>query len=366
MINLKDKNLYYIGGVVRDELLGKQSFDTDLTYQGNAIEFCKNLEDKGILKILQINPPFGTARVLFDGEEADIASTRDEIYDKKGHLPTVTKIGCSLEKDVLRRDFTINALAKSTLTGEIIDYTNGLEDIKNRKLRVLHKGSFIDDPTRIIRALKFAVRFDFDLAEETEYLMNAYLKNINYDMSYKRVKKELIETFNLNSQRAYEIFFYQKIYKLLTTKDIKNPDYNIENLIRKYPVENPWTVYLGWMGFDNLPLPFTKSEKNIITAYHVLLSSDIRDDEFSIYKNFIGKPKESILLYTIMTGSKKGLRFFEIKDIKPQISGNDLKEMGLEPSPKYVEILDYVLGLKLKNPKMTKTEEIQAVKEYIS
>ena len=201
IINLQDKNLFYIGGVVRDELLGKKSFDIDLTYQGNAIKYAETIPDA---EILQINEPFGTVRIKLNNQEIDIASTRDETYPQKGHLPHVENIGCSLKDDILRRDFTVNALAKSTLTGEIIDYTGGLEDLKNKKLKVLHSQSFIDDPTRIVRGLKFAIRFDFELDEHTKKLQDEYLKNINYDMSYKRLKKELVETFNLNSQKAFE------------------------------------------------------------------------------------------------------------------------------------------------------------------
>lgn len=98
-------------------------------------------------------------------------------------------IGCDLKEDILRRDFTVNALAKSTSTGEIIDYVGGLADLKTKTLRVLHDGSFIDDPTRIIRGLKFAVRFGFELEPHTKFLQDEYLKNVNYDMSYKRLKK---------------------------------------------------------------------------------------------------------------------------------------------------------------------------------
>ena len=130
-LNDKDNKLFYIGGVVRDEILNAESFDVDLTYEGNAIEFAKNI--KG-LKILKVNEPFGTVRVLIKNKEVDIASTRAEKYEKAGHLPTVTKIGCSLKEDVLRRDFTINALAKNVHTGEIIDFTGGLSDIKNKTI----------------------------------------------------------------------------------------------------------------------------------------------------------------------------------------------------------------------------------------
>ena len=205
-INDNSNKLFYIGGVVRDKLLGLESFDIDITYVGNAIEYCSKFGE-----VIQENPDFGTVRVNVKGKEVDFASTRSEKYPKKGHLPVVDKIGCSLKEDVMRRDFTINALAKSVTTGEIIDYTGGLEDLKNKKLRVLHDNSFIDDPTRIIRGLKFSVRFGFELEEHTKKLQKEYLSNINYDMSYKRVKKELIETFNLNSQNAFDKFINEKI-----------------------------------------------------------------------------------------------------------------------------------------------------------
>ena len=127
IIKIKDTSnkLYYVGGVVRDEILGIKSFDVDMTYEGNAIEFAKNNlikpdeqsnQDTGcISEILQVNEPFGTVRVKIEGREVDIASTRQEVYERKGHLPKVTKIGCTLKEDVMRRDFTVNSswLAKS-------------------------------------------------------------------------------------------------------------------------------------------------------------------------------------------------------------------------------------------------------------
>lgn len=134
IININDNSnkLFYIGGVVRDELLGRQSFDVDITYVGNAIEYCARFGE-----VIQENPDFGTIRVNVDGREVDFASTRAETYPHKGHLPVVTEIGCPLKDDIIRRDFTVNALAKSVTTGEIVDYTGGLEDLKNKKLRVL-------------------------------------------------------------------------------------------------------------------------------------------------------------------------------------------------------------------------------------
>ena len=365
IININDTSnkLFFIGGVVRDELLGRKSLDVDITYVGNAIEYCSKFGE-----VIQENPDFGTVRVKLDAKSdnnytssiVDFASTRSESYPHKGHLPVIDKIGCSLKEDVIRRDFTINALAKSVTTGEIIDYTGGLEDLKNKKLRVLHDNSFIDDPTRIIRALKFSVRFGFELEEHTKKLQEEYLANINYDMSYKRVKKELIETFNLNSQIALEKFINEGIYKLLTEKEVKLPDVNIENLINDYLVAQQlnslaavWLVYTGV--FDLSSLPLTKIEQKILDD---VPQNDLKTD-FEIYKAFAGKALETILLYAILKDEKIARHYLDnLKDIKISIKGKDLQNLGIPPSAKYQEIFDKVLKAKLKNPNMTIEEEI--------
>ncbi len=360
-INLEDKNnkLFYIGGVVRDELLNKKSFDIDLTYVGNAIEFAKNC--KG-LHIKKINEPFGTVRVLIGKEEVDIASTRKEIYERAGHLPTVTEIGCPLKDDVLRRDFTINAMAKNYNTSEIIDYTGGLDDIKNKIIRVLHDKSFIEDPTRIIRALKFAVRFNFTLDKHTEELRDNYLKNINYDMSYKRVKKELIETFNLNSQKAYDEFIDKNIYKLVTKNTINKPVKNIEQIINKYKSEinnkNIWLIYVGTLE-DLSNLELTKEEQCILKNYNYVKDKDLKTD-FDIYKAFENCPVESVLLYGILVNDTISTKYLDLlKQIKISINGESLKKLGIKPSEKYQECFDFILKEKLNNPQISTQEEIK-------
>lgn len=365
IINIKDTSnkLYYVGGVVRDELLGIESFDIDMTYEGNAIEFVQNnLQNLQNFEILQINEPFGTVRVKTDGREVDIASTREEVYEKKGHLPSVTKIGCSLKEDAMRRDFTINALYKSAATGEIIDLTGGLDDLKNKTIRVLHDESFIDDPTRIIRGLKFSIRFGFDLDEHTKKLQENYLKNINYDMCYKRVKKELIETFNLNSQAAFEKFIKQNIYKLVTEKDVILPKEDIEELIKEYPVENVWLVYAGCIG-DLSRLPLTKIEQKILDDFNAI--GELKND-FEIYKAFEKVSRETILLYLILKNKFAAKRYLEtLSKIKIEISGEDLLKLGLKPSKKFSEIFDYVLLKKLENPELSKEDEINIVRGII-
>ena len=379
-INDNSNKLFYIGGVVRDELLGRESLDVDITYVGNAIEYCSKFGE-----VVQVNPDFGTVRVAIPplleitdfGPPAsgghkvskkmyvDFASTRSESYPKKGHLPVVEKIGCSLKEDVMRRDFTINALAKSVTTGEIVDYVGGLEDLKNKKLRVLHDESFIEDPTRIIRGLKFATRFGFELEEHTKKLQDEYLANINYDMSYKRVKKELIETFSLNSQSAFQKFIDQKIYKLVTPNDVEIPKVNVENLVTTYLADQPsscpaaiWLVYVGILG-DLSRLPLTKIEQKILDD----VPKEVLKSDFELYKTFQNARIETVLLYAI-TKDETGARHYldDLRKIKLDITGKDLQTLGIKPSPKYQEIFDEVLKVKLKNPSMTKDDEIEVAK----
>lgn len=364
-MDLKDKNLYYIGGVVRDKILGLNSVDIDLVYNGDAIEFAKTIDGA---KIIQINEPFGTVKIEFGGQQTDIASTRSESYPQKGHLPVVDKIGCDLKEDVLRRDFTINALAKSTLTGEIIDYTGGMNDIKNKILRVLYDASFIDDPTRILRGLKFAVRFGFELDEHTRKLQDDYLNNINYDMSYKRLKKELIETFNLNSACAFERFIEQKIYKLISPLEFKCPHLKeYELLINKYKPNNIWIMYVGLLP-DISSLPLTKEENQIVDGYKNLLSLEIdeKSTKLDIYKAFKGVPFESVLMYSNINAFVVNYYLEHLKSVNLLISGKDLQKLGIPPSAKYQSCFEYILARKLDNPDYGLSDEKLLAKEYFN
>ena len=388
-MNLKDQNLYCIGGIVRDEILGLPSFDIDLTYNGDAIKFVKNLPNA---EIIQINEPFGTVRIKLGGKEIDIASTRSESYPQKGHLPIVDKIGCTLKEDVMRRDFTINAMAKSTLTGEIIDYAGGLHDIKTKTLRVLHDNSFIDDPTRILRMLKFAIRFGFEPDEHTQKLQDEYLANINYDMSYQRLKKELMETFNLNIYEAFKRFVNQEIYKLISPSKFKLPKYDFSKLIDSLTrpsgnLSKPktlwvkrnlvWLIYVGLLP-DISSLPLTKKEKQIVDEFRKLkklcppLEGGPKSlisrwgNDFEIYKTFKHIPLESVVMYSTINPEVVEKYFNELKDIEILINGNDLKNLGIEPSAKYQKCFNYILEKKISNPKLSKDDEIKLAKEFFN
>lgn len=357
----KSKNLYFVGGIVRDELLGKKSPDVDLTYVGNAVEFAKGLD----FEITQTNEEFGSVHLKIENKTFDITSTRTEIYPKKGHLPVVEKIGCSLKEDLIRRDFTVNAIAKNCKTGEIVDFVGGLEDLKNKKLRILHEESFVDDPTRIVRGLKFAVRFGFELEERTKKLQDEYLQNVNYDMSFKRLKDELIDAFNLNRQEVLDKFIEQKIYKLLSKNEYNSYLCNVEDFVSPYVDElnYTWLVYLS--GFDLSNLTLTKKELTIIENYKKLAEKTF-DNEFEKYLAFSSLDVETLLIYGLLRDKESVKKYLDkYRYVKLSISGDDLIKIGMTPSKKISEVLTAVMLYKYANPTISQVEELAIAKKYM-
>ncbi len=158
--------VYLVGGAVRDLLLGHPRADVDLVVEGDATALAARLGGASAE-----HDRFGTVKVEVEGHEVDIATARTETYPEPGALPEVTP-AASVEADLDRRDFTINAMA-IPLSGEarLIDPHGGREDLERRLLRVLHGGSFADDPTRAVRAARYASRFGFTLEPETDRLL---------------------------------------------------------------------------------------------------------------------------------------------------------------------------------------------------
>jgi tRNA nucleotidyltransferase (CCA-adding enzyme) len=169
--------VYLVGGAVRDLLLGRGRADIDLVVEGDAVGLAERL---GIEVVS--HERFGTAKVRLDGHEVDVASARSESYPHPGALPVVEP-DATLEADLGRRDFTINAMAIA-LDGSarLVDPHGGQADLATRQLRVLHPRSFEDDPTRAIRAARYAARFGFALESQTEELLRgADLSTVSAD-----------------------------------------------------------------------------------------------------------------------------------------------------------------------------------------
>ncbi len=155
--------VYLVGGAVRDLLLGRGRADIDLAVEGEPEALAAALG----AEIVAAHPRFGTAKIELDGEEIDIASARRERYVRPGALPTVDP-GAPIRTDLARRDFTINAMAVPLAEPrELLDPYDGQVDLTAGVLRAIHSGSFVDDPTRAIRAARYAARFGFGIEEDT-------------------------------------------------------------------------------------------------------------------------------------------------------------------------------------------------------
>lgn len=159
--------VYLVGGAVRDLLLGRGRADVDLVVEGEPERLAAEL---GLAPHAN-HERFGTLKVELDGHEADIATARSERYPEPGALPVIAA-GARLEDDLARRDFTVNAMALP-LRGEpeLVDPHGGVADLEAGLLRVLHPASFVDDPTRAIRAARYAARLGLELEAETEQLL---------------------------------------------------------------------------------------------------------------------------------------------------------------------------------------------------
>jgi tRNA nucleotidyltransferase (CCA-adding enzyme) len=186
--------LYLVGGVVRDLLLKRDNWDLDLTVEGDGIAFARLVAHRYGAG-LALFERFSTARVVFpDGLKVDIASARRENYANPAALPDVAI--ASLKEDLFRRDFTINAMAiqlNLARWGELFDPFGGRQDLQNKTVRVLHDRSFVDDPTRIFRAVRFGERFGFRIEPHTEQLLvRAAKANLVARLSGPRLANELL------------------------------------------------------------------------------------------------------------------------------------------------------------------------------
>ncbi len=393
--------VFLVGGAVRDIIIGKQIVDTDITVQGDAVEFVHFLQKEypEVCEIKEIHQSFKTSKMTFCIEEEkieiDIASTRKESYAYPASLPQINETGCSLYEDIVRRDFAINSMAVSLNEqsfGDLVDYLDGYSDIQDKKLTILHSASFIDDPTRIIRALKFKVRFGCELDIATKKLQDACIASSLFDnLCGDRLKSEIKQTFNLNKPEALVEFVNEKLYRLLG-KDISPPasikkiSELTKNFIQEYKdelasVDFIWLVYLGVLFSE------TSKEKIDEIAEHIYLSGMetkiliestilmgkldlIRSacTRFEVYELFEGYTKEAILICLIKNPDileKVELYLKELQSVNICLTGKTLTDLGLKPGPVFGEIFKIVLKEKINQKIFSKEDEIKLIEKYI-
>ncbi len=350
---------YLVGGYIRDLTLGKKPVDIDIVVEGDAVRAARQLHKK-LKGELTDYPQFGTASILVNNKRIDLASARLESYPGPGKLPHVYP--SSIISDLNRRDFTINAIAMSISRenfGEIFDPFNGLEDIKKGLIRILHKKSFVDDPTRIFRALRYKNRFGFRIEPETEKLMkNAIAKNLINRLSGKRILNEIRLIFAEES--------YRKILNDISDYGI----FKIKNQqlqLMKFMYREKIYFYLSQLKTDKFPL--TKEEKNKVADFRRLSKTIARLSKTSkpskIYQLLAPIHIEIIKIIPLIRPQlrPKIKKFLNLKKIKPFITGKDLLKLGFKPGKKFKHILDDIFMHQLDKKFKTKKDAIAYLKD---
>ncbi|MDD2211375.1 MAG: CBS domain-containing protein [Desulfitobacteriaceae bacterium] len=239
-------SVYLVGGFVRDLLLLAPTQDLDLVVEGNGILFAEALNTYLHNGQLTLHPRFGTARITFpDKTHIDIAGTRWEYYAFPGALPQVE--ASSLKEDLFRRDFTINSMAiciNENCYGELVDYYGGMRDLQQGEIRFLHNLSFIDDPTRIFRAIRFACRYNYQLAKETSKALTTALgTGLIKNISLERFTEELMLVYHEENYLHMGRFLVESgLFREWFGKDL--PWYFNEN---EKPESKRWSQVQRWL-----------------------------------------------------------------------------------------------------------------------
>lgn len=386
--------VYSVGGFVRDILLGRPNLDLDLVVEGDGIGFAKELVSR-LGGRVKAHTKFKTAVVILkDGQRVDVATARLEYYEYPAALPTVEL--SSIKMDLYRRDFTVNALAlrlNPGRFGQLVDFFGAERDIRNRTLRVLHSLSFVEDPTRILRAIRFERRFDFQIGGQTMRLIkNALNLELFSKLSGTRVMHELQLIVSEDDplaclNRMQELGIMEAIHpQLKLTKDRIQVLIELAKVHSWYkllylePEVEPWKLYfLGLaMGIkrDEIShvtkrLHFTKREEREFLQLRDMIGDALmklmgwregKSKLSRLYSILHPIPVEGILF--LMARSRKEhirrnisqylarLRYIEI-----EVSGNDLHALGIEPGPVYSHILDKLMAAKIDG--LAETKEAQ-------
>ena len=392
--------VYAVGGFVRDLLLGIPNLDLDLVVEGDGIRFAKALAQRYRAR-LTTHDRFGTATVtLADGQTLDVATARTESYEAPGALPTVRR--SSIKEDLRRRDFTINTLAIRLDTdhfGKLVDLHGGLRDLQNKTIRVLHGLSFIDDPTRVFRAIRFEQRLGFQLDQDTAVLMKeAVNMKICHLLSPSRLSVELLHVFSEREPvktlaRLADFNLLQFIHpRLKWTSGLARLLKAVDKAVAWHAqlslgrLTSPWVVY-GMALMDQLPQPavqetlarltFPRHETQAMLWWantqvrpyedaRLLKALDRTVKPSETFRALRNLPEETLIFLMAKTRSKGAKQkivdmFTTYRRVKPILNGTDLKTMGLEPRPLYNRILDLLLDARLDGTVETETDERRLV-----
>ncbi|HOV90625.1 MAG TPA: CBS domain-containing protein [Syntrophorhabdaceae bacterium] len=402
--NLADEmgyHAYLVGGFVRDLLLRIYNYDIDIVIEGDGLKFANELSKRYNAKMRQ-HQEFETAKVIYkDGFKVDIATARLEYYKSPAALPTVEH--SSLKLDLQRRDFTINTLAiclnKNTF-GHLIDFFGAQRDIKERAIRVLHSLSFVEDPTRVFRAIRFEHRFDFQIGKHTLNLIkNAAKMGFFSKIKGKRIWTELSlilleESPEKILKRLQELDLLKFVYPDLVFNKEKERLFNQMNTVFRWHELLYRDRAFDRIGFYILGLTDQLKQDKVIDFCNRLELKEslkrktientekIRDTlikfavgmasmtKSMIYRTLDQITDEAKLFIMAKTKSEEIKKLISnyityIDSYKPLLTGNDLKNMGLKEGPIYKDILEKLRDAKIDNNLKTREDEIAFVKNYI-
>ena len=392
---------YLVGGFVRDLLLRLENLDIDIVIEGDGILFAEEMAKTFNVKVKQ-HKEFATAKVIYeDGLKIDIATARLEYYKAPAALPTVEH--SSLKLDLHRRDFTINTLAISlnkNAFGQLLDFFGAQRDIKEKTIRVLHSLSFVEDPTRVFRAIRFELRFGFHIGKHTLSLIkNAVKMNFLSKIQGKRIWTEL--TLILGEEEP------EKVLKRLQDLDLLKFIYNgltfdkekerlfvqmrtvskwYDLLYRGKPCNKVEYYLLGLtdglkdddvLGFcettemtESLRKRVLENSKAIKEATLKLLSQLSAMKKSAIYKQLEPLSQEARLFIMAKTRSEEVKKIISnyityADSLNPLLTGNDLKSIGIHEGPIFKEILESLKEAKIDRGLKTREEEIGFVTDYL-
>jgi tRNA nucleotidyltransferase (CCA-adding enzyme) len=391
--------VFMIGGVVRDLFLGIENYDIDIVVEGDGIKFARELS-KDLKGRTKSHEKFRTAVVILDdGFKIDVATARREFYEYPAAFPKVEL--SSIKKDLYRRDFTINAMAiqlNKKYFGKLIDFFGGQRDLRIGIIRVLYNLSFIEDPARIIRAIRFEQRYNFKMDSTTEdFLKKAIDDKLLSRLRRKRVAEELIlilkEENPLKSLKRLEelgalkyVLPEVELNEDTEERFIKVKDnYNFwKRNISNEKIEL-WIIYFCCL-IKNLEksqvqiiskrLIFKQKTLDKINYCYLNLDQIIKNisqkkiSPSTIYLKFKGLPNE-VLFFTMAESNSDIVRericnyFEKYKKESLYISGKELKELQVKPGPIYSLILNKLLCAQLDGEVKNIRDEIKFVKNIL-
>jgi len=381
--------VYLVGGIVRDFILSKKSLDIDIIVEGDIEKIIKDYAKNRKISVYFFKEFMTATLKLENGIKFDFATARKESYEYPGAYPKVEK--ATIFEDLYRRDFTINTLAIEITEdrfGTLIDFFDGLKDIKEKRIKVLHQTSFIEDPIRILRALRFAGRFGYKLEKNTEKLLKlAVEEKLLQKAPTGRINLELNLTFDeenvlyiLNLMDKYKVLrqIFPNCFMNLEREVIIakiSEAINIYKILFDLKIEKDSNYLMALM----YHLPFDVSYF-VLKKYHFDKSIKHFKYIFDFVDKFKNLPEKNIEFYKflktipveILPFSAIYFNFFEKsieimkkeKEFKNIISGEDLKNIGIKPSPIYKKILSEIFELYLDGKISSKKDAIDYLKKY--